>query len=128
MGAWDCVGHFGYIDLNEPIIHPLHYKRVVDFLRCFCIKCFRLLITEDQIALNSLNRAIGVKRFNKILEKLEMQDEEIELSIDELQQSLKQEDVKQIELCIEKLDELFSPICAKHFNTQISALLQGNKI
>ena len=74
LGPWQCVGHFSHIELNEPIVHPLHYKRVVDFLRCFCIKCFRLLITEDQIALNGLNRAIGVKRFNKILEKLEKID------------------------------------------------------
>ena len=42
--AWNCPGHFGHIDLNEPIVHPLHYKRVVDFLRCFCIKCFKFRI------------------------------------------------------------------------------------
>lgn len=71
---WTCGGHFGHIDLNEPIMHPLHYKRVVDFLKCFCIKCFKLLITEDQISLNNFNRLLGVKRFNKILEKLEKID------------------------------------------------------
>ena len=72
--AWTCSGHFGYIELNEAIIHPLHYKRVVDFLRCFCTKCFKLLISEDQIQLNNFNRLLGVKRFNKILEKLEKID------------------------------------------------------
>ena len=72
--AWVCPGHFGYIQLNECIIHPLHYKRVVDFLRCFCTKCFKLLITADQIHLNNFNRLLGVKRFNKILEKLEKID------------------------------------------------------
>ena len=72
--VWHCPGHFGYINLNECIVHPLHYKRVVDFLRCFCIKCFQLLITEDQITLNNFNRLLGVKRFNKILEKLEKID------------------------------------------------------
>jgi len=72
--VWHCPGHFGYINLNECIVHPLHYKRVVDFLRCFCIKCFKLLITKDQITLNNLNRLLGVKRFNKILEKLEKID------------------------------------------------------
>lgn len=74
QNIWQCVGHFGYISLNEPIVHPLHYKRVVDFLRCFCIKCFKLLITEDQIILNNFNRILGVKRFNKILDKIEKID------------------------------------------------------
>jgi DNA-directed RNA polymerase beta' subunit len=73
-GVWTCPGHLGYIELNQIIVHPLHYKRVVDFLRCFCIKCFQLLITEDQIKLNNFNRLLGVKRFTKILEKLEKID------------------------------------------------------
>ena len=72
--SWVCPGHFGYISLNEPVIHPLHFKRVVDFIKCFCIKCFKLLITEEQINLNNFNRLLGVKRFNKILEKLEKID------------------------------------------------------
>ena len=73
-GVWDCPGHFGYIELNEPVIHPLYYKQVVSLLRCFCIKCFKLLITEDQIKLNNLHRSKGIKRFAKILEKLEKID------------------------------------------------------
>jgi len=74
QNAWVCSGHFGHIELNEPIVHPLHYKRVVDFLKCFCTKCFKLLISKDQIELNNFNRLLGVKRFNKILEKLEKID------------------------------------------------------
>ena len=69
-----CLGHFGYIELNEPIVHPLYYKQVVSLLRCFCIKCYKLLITEDQITLNNLHRFKDIKRFNKILEKLEKID------------------------------------------------------
>lgn len=71
---WDCVGHFGYIELNENIIHPLYYKQVVNFLKCFCTKCFKLLITSDQIYLNNFNRLKGTKRFEKILEKIEKID------------------------------------------------------
>jgi hypothetical protein len=74
FSLWKCSGHWGYIELNEPIIHPLFYKQVVNFLKCFCIKCFKLLITEDQIILNSFNKISSVKRFNKILEKLEKID------------------------------------------------------
>lgn len=74
LGVWECSGHFGYILLNEPIVHPLYYKQVVNFLRCFCTKCFKLLISEEQIVLNNLNRLKGVKRFTKILERLEKID------------------------------------------------------
>ena len=34
--AQNCNGHFGHIEFNEPIINPLHYRRVVSFLNCFC--------------------------------------------------------------------------------------------
>jgi DNA-directed RNA polymerase beta' subunit len=72
--VWECPGHFGYTELNEPIIHPLFYKNVVSFLKCFCTKCFKLLITQDQINLNKLNKIKGNSRFNKILERLEKID------------------------------------------------------
>jgi DNA-directed RNA polymerase beta' subunit len=69
VDIWRCPGHYGFVELNEPIIHPLFYKRVVDFLRCVCIKCNSLLITEDQIKLNNLSKIKSTKRFDKILEK-----------------------------------------------------------
>ena len=70
----DCPGHFGNIEFNEYIIHPLFYKQVVAFLRCFCIKCNRLLITEDQVAVCGLMRYKHERRFKKIMEKLEKVD------------------------------------------------------
>lgn len=69
QNVWDCPGHFGHITLNEPIVHPLYHKNVINFLSCFCIRCHRLLITEDQLRLNNI-----VKRFEKILDKLEKID------------------------------------------------------
>ena len=72
--VWECPGHWGYIELHEPVIHPLYYKQVISFLRCFCTKCYKLLISEDQVIINNLNRIKGVKRFNKILERLEKID------------------------------------------------------
>ena len=74
MDIWKCSGHYSFIELNEYIIHPLFYKRVVDFLRCVCIKCNNLLITEDQINLNGLMKIKSTKRFDKILEKIEKID------------------------------------------------------
>lgn len=70
----ECWGHFGYIDLNEPIIHPMYFKVVANFLKCFCKQCYRLLITEEILALNNLLRGKGEKRFNKILKKIEKVD------------------------------------------------------
>lgn len=75
QNAKDCPGHFGHIELNEPIIHPLYPKKVLEFLRCFCIKCNRLLILKDQIVLDGINKYKGSRRFEKILEKLEKIDE-----------------------------------------------------
>ena len=70
----DCPGHFGHIELNEYIIHPLYYKSVLSFLRCFCIDCNRLLITDDQIAICGISRYKLDRRFKKILDKLEKVD------------------------------------------------------
>jgi len=69
-----CPGHFGHIELNEPILHPLYYKRILAFLNCFCLKCCRLLLLKDQIYLAGLNRYKGEFRFTKIIEKLKKVD------------------------------------------------------
>ena len=69
-----CPGHFGYIELNERIVHPLFYKRVIAFLNCFCLSCGRLLLIKDQINLYGLNKYKGESRFVKIQEKLKKID------------------------------------------------------
>lgn len=69
-----CHGHFGHIELNEPIAHPLYYKRICNFLNCICTKCHRLLITKDQIYLEGFNRFKGERRFSQILDKLKKVD------------------------------------------------------
>ena len=68
--AYECQGHFGYIELNEPIIHPLYYKRVVKLLNCFCFRCHRLLLMKEQIYLSGMNRYKGESRFVRIQERL----------------------------------------------------------
>jgi DNA-directed RNA polymerase beta' subunit len=72
--ATECPGHFGYIELNEPIVHPLFYKRVTAFLNCFCLKCYRLVLQQDQISICGLTRYKGETRFAKILEKIKKVD------------------------------------------------------
>ncbi len=72
--AQKCNGHFGHIEFNEPIINPLHYRRVISFLNCFCYKCNRLLLLKDQIYLYGFNKSKGESRFNKIQEKIKKVD------------------------------------------------------
>lgn len=62
----ECGGHFGYIELNEPVLHPLFYKTISAFLKCFCKKCHRLLIQREQIELHGLHKLQGDARFNGI--------------------------------------------------------------
>jgi len=65
-----CNGHFGHIEFNEMIIHPLFYKRVISYLNCICSSCNRLILLKTQIYLSGLNRFRGELRFKKIEEKL----------------------------------------------------------
>jgi len=72
--AESCNGHFGHIEFNEPIVHPLFYRRVVAFLHCYCHKCNRLLLLKDQVYLAGLNKFKGESRFVKIQEKIKKVD------------------------------------------------------
>lgn len=64
-----CPGHFGHIELATPILHPLFYKYITGFLRCFCFHCSRLLITRDQLYVHDIP-----KRFDRIAAFIEKQN------------------------------------------------------
>lgn len=66
----DCPGHFGHIVLCMRIVHPLYYRHVVDFLKCFCIQCSRLLITKDHLQLWGISRYSGEQRFSYIIKQI----------------------------------------------------------
>jgi DNA-directed RNA polymerase beta' subunit len=66
----DCPGHFGHINLNIKIVHPLFYRMVLSFLKCVCIQCSKLLITEDHLKLWNFHRFKGEQRFSQILTKI----------------------------------------------------------
>jgi DNA-directed RNA polymerase beta' subunit len=65
-----CPGHFGHINLKYPLIHPLCWKLIVKYLKCFCYKCSMPLISKDMIKLFGFDKLKGEKRFKKILTKL----------------------------------------------------------
>jgi DNA-directed RNA polymerase beta' subunit len=62
-----CTGHFGHIDLIEPILHPLHYKFILDMLRVVCNKCSKIVFDEDNIELRNFYKYNGYDRFKKII-------------------------------------------------------------
>jgi DNA-directed RNA polymerase beta' subunit len=70
----ECWGHFGYIELAEPILHPMYYKMISTFLKCFCKQCHKLLVSEEQLEISNLLKLKNERRFNKILEKIEKID------------------------------------------------------
>lgn len=69
-----CPGHFGYIDLNYNIIHPLYHRIVLLFLKCYCIKCSACKLTPDQLRLNGFMRFNREQRFVRIIERCEKID------------------------------------------------------
>ena len=67
LNSRQCPGHFGHIELNHCIVHPLYHKMILSFLRCFCYKCSNLLKSQEQLQLWSLMKFTNKKRFMKIL-------------------------------------------------------------
>lgn len=70
----DCVGHFGHIQLNYDVLHPLYFKHILHFLKSFCYQCYNMLLTRDQLELNQLLRFPHPTRFEKILDKMDRVD------------------------------------------------------
>ena len=58
----ECPGHYGYINLNTPIYHPLFYRTIIKILNCVCNSCGGLFLTEEQIKDLGLNRYTGDER------------------------------------------------------------------
>ena len=65
-----CPGHFGHIELNDIIIHPLYYRNVINFLKCICFNCARVIVSFDHLVLYGINKWVGEKRFLAILDRV----------------------------------------------------------
>lgn len=70
----ECPGHFGHIELNYPVIHPMYYNLVSNLLKCFCFHCYRFILTEDHLKLDGILRYQSEARFEKIKEKIDKID------------------------------------------------------
>ena len=47
----ECSGHFGHIELAKPVFDIQFEAETVKILRCYCIKCSKLLINNTRRAL-----------------------------------------------------------------------------
>jgi DNA-directed RNA polymerase beta' subunit len=64
----ECAGHFGYINLPEPLIIPEHLNIVKDILMCICDKCSKVRMTEEQMKILGLLKIRSTDRVEKISE------------------------------------------------------------
>ena len=69
-----CVGHFGHINLNVPVLHPLYHRLILSILKCICYKCSRLLLSEEKLILNNLYKVSGTNRFSTIIKHMDKID------------------------------------------------------
>jgi DNA-directed RNA polymerase subunit A' len=65
---WEkCPGHFGHIPLAVKIPHPILYKKILDYLKIFCMDCKRLVVTDKRIKICGASKLKGDNKFNRIL-------------------------------------------------------------
>ncbi len=67
-----CPGHFGHITLKENVMHPLYYKYIVSLLKCFCVKCHKLLLGKNYIKIYKLDSTSksGETKFKHVQEQI----------------------------------------------------------
>lgn len=44
----ECVGHFGYIDLELPVFHVGYFRNIVNILQTICKSCACVLLEEQE--------------------------------------------------------------------------------
>ena len=69
-----CVGHFGHINLNVSVLHPLYYRLILNILKCTCYKCSRLLLTSEKLQLDGVLKGTKAVRFQSVVKKVDKID------------------------------------------------------
>jgi DNA-directed RNA polymerase beta' subunit len=69
-----CPGHFGHIELNATIVHPLFFNHVVMLLKIICYNCSNLILTKEHLEFNDILKLEGEKRLLEILKKCKKVD------------------------------------------------------
>jgi DNA-directed RNA polymerase II subunit RPB1 len=67
LGTNYCVGHFGHINLSEPVFHMGFFDHIISILRCVCIKCSKLLVYKNESEIMEILKSKkGKNRLNEI--------------------------------------------------------------
>lgn len=61
-----CPGHFGHIELAEPVIHSAFAKLIHRYLSITCRNCGRILLTEEKIEKYRARHAELKQRLNTV--------------------------------------------------------------
>jgi DNA-directed RNA polymerase beta' subunit len=69
--AINCSGHMSHCELNTFILHPMFLRYITNFIKCLCIKCYRVVLTQTHFTLDGILKYQGENRFSKIVEKLD---------------------------------------------------------
>ena len=62
----DCNGHFGHIELEQPIPNPIHSELIKKYLQLICRNCNHCIYTEDIIHIKGFDRYTGMNRLDKL--------------------------------------------------------------
>ena len=54
LSLLDCIGHFGYIDLQLPVFHVGYFRYILSTLQSICLRCSRVLLGPKDRAIYSL--------------------------------------------------------------------------
>lgn len=66
-GAIKCPGHFGHVELAEPVYHIGYIPYIKKILGCICIKCSKLLVYKNKAEIEKmLKNKSGKARFAEI--------------------------------------------------------------
>lgn len=66
-----CVGHFGHIELDEPVLNPSHFNITVGILKCVCLNCHKTRISRpDKHKVKNMYAFELFKKFKKDCEKI----------------------------------------------------------
>ena len=64
-----CPGHFGRIELSQPVYHMHFIKQIKQTLECVCWHCQSLLVDPDSSEIQSIISKKGAKRLDLISQK-----------------------------------------------------------
>lgn len=66
-----CPGHFGHIELAQPIPHPIQTKLILKYLQVFCKNCYNLIIDKERESLLNFTKLKKEAKLNAIYEESE---------------------------------------------------------